>query len=109
MLGQTFTPADAPSRPEPNIDPNVHEIPDWLKRVRGYMTIGSPIDKHILLWPRLWKKLNPQLANGMFSGERIRWRNYYDYGDPVGFKLDSARLWLHHVNCEAFEFCGCPN
>ncbi|HTL16219.1 MAG TPA: hypothetical protein VL793_03230, partial [Patescibacteria group bacterium] len=38
---------------------------------------------------------------------QIRWRNYYDYGDPIGFKLDSARLWLKKVGCTAFEFCGC--
>jgi hypothetical protein len=84
------------------------EIPPWIGRIKGYMTIGSPIDKHLLLWPRLWKDLQPKLANEMFRDEQIHWRNYYDYGDPVGFKLDTARLWLHDKKCAAFEFCGCP-
>jgi hypothetical protein len=35
----------------------------------------------------------------------IRWRNYYDYGDPVGFKLDSARDWLKKAKlARAFDF-----
>ena len=24
---------------------------DWIRCVGGFMTIGSPIDKHIVLWP----------------------------------------------------------
>jgi hypothetical protein len=72
------------------------------------MTIGSPIDKHLLLWPRLWNALEPKKANALLSSSKIHWRNYYDYGDPVGFQLDTARLWLDQVDCQAFEFCGCP-
>jgi hypothetical protein len=87
--------------------PNDGEIPPWLSRIKGFMTIGSPIDKHLLLWPRLWKDLVPEKANHLFQSEKIRWRNYYDYGDPVGFKLDTARLWLRDKHCTAFEFCGC--
>jgi hypothetical protein len=84
-------------------------FPAWLKHVKGYMTIGSPIDKHLLLWEHMWKELEPEKANGLFEGKPIRWRNYYDYGDPVGFKLDTARLWLEQdPKCTAFQFCGCP-
>src|ERR1043165_5602535 len=68
------------------------------------MTMGSPLDKHILLWPGLWKSLTPGLANSLFSSRRIPWRNYYDYGDPVGFKLDSVRAWLKQQKCTAFQF-----
>src|SRR5262249_38087779 len=25
----------------------------------------------------------------------IAWRNYYDFGDPVGFRLNATREWLH--------------
>ena len=28
--------------------------PEWIKYVRGYMTIGSPIDTHLVLWPDMW-------------------------------------------------------
>jgi hypothetical protein len=83
-------------------------IPDWLKHVHGYMTIGSPIDKHLLLWPRLWEGLNPAFANTQLKAGQIRWRNYYDFGDPVGFKLNTARDWLHIKQSKAFQFCGCP-
>ena len=84
------------------------QFPCWLKHVQGFMTIGSPIDKHLLLWPRLWKDLDPARYSRENPGHQIRWRNYYDYGDPVGFKLDSVRLWLKEKDCHAFEFCGCP-
>ena len=78
--------------------------PAWLSQVRGYMTIGSPIDKHLLLWPRLWRELEPKRANRLFERERIQWRNYYDYGDPVGFKLETARAWLAWKDVQAFAF-----
>jgi hypothetical protein len=32
-----------------------NDKPEWVKRVRGFMTIGSPIDKHLILWPELFK------------------------------------------------------
>jgi hypothetical protein len=84
-------------------------FPAWLEHVKGYMTIGSPIDKHLLLWRHMWDGLESEQANGLFKDKPIRWRNYYDYGDPVGFKLDTARLWLEHKQkSTAFQFCGCP-
>lgn len=90
--------------------------PAWLRQVRGYMTLGSPIDKHLLLWPQLWKKVrlddgreaSLDFTRSGLSDGAIRWRNYYDYGDPVGFRLDTARDWLEGSKCKAFEFCDCP-
>ncbi|MDR7272253.1 hypothetical protein J2X20_004927 [Pelomonas saccharophila] len=89
----------------------------WIRFVRGYMTIGSPIDKHIVLWPALWQDLDLKsgLANGqvvfgdsqaprLTLEQQIKWRNYYDLGDPIGFKLDSAMGFLKDKGCEAFEF-----
>jgi hypothetical protein len=81
-------------------------VPDWLRHVHGYMTIGSPIDKHLLLWPRMWSSLVPSLANSALPGGQIKWRNYYDYGDPIGFKLDTARERLDEWNVRSFEFRG---
>ncbi len=65
----------------------------WVENLRGFMTIGSPINKHLLLWPELWDGLtnadqSVQLPNP------IQWRNYYDFGDPIGFRLDRTREWL---------------
>ena len=99
----------------------------WIKQVRGFMTIGSPIDKHLILWPDLFTPFTgpgPGLSSiststigapstnnapstnsaGMETGAHpspaaptpppIRWLNYVDNGDPVGFELDTARWWL---------------
>jgi hypothetical protein len=66
--------------------------PAWLGRVRGFMTLGSPIDKHLILWPTLFGKDAP--ASGYECKPRIEWRNYYDRGDPIGFDLDLIREWL---------------
>jgi hypothetical protein len=67
--------------------------PPWLARVRGFMTIGSPIDKHLILWPELFPKDAPRWCPPA-GAEPIAWRNYYDRGDPIGFSLDDARAWL---------------
>lgn len=106
MSGQQFTPPASPNdRPQLKI---TDQVPEWLKHVHGYMTIGSPIDKHLLLWPRLWNTLKPALADAVLPAGQIKWRNYYDYGDPIGFKLDTARRWLDQQQSKAFQFCGCP-
>lgn len=90
----------------------------WIDCVRGYMTIGSPIDKHIVLWPKLWEGMELQshldAAAGLVFEEAgktrlrlkqlIKWRNYYDYGDPIGFRLETAVALLHEKECKAFEF-----
>lgn len=70
------------------------------------MTIGSPIDKHILIWPHLFDTFDFTPAQELFQKRGpIKWRNYYDYGDPVGFKLETARAWLaRHPECQPFEF-----
>jgi hypothetical protein len=64
----------------------------WAKLVKGIMTIGSPLNKHIVLWPSLWQELKPSCAR--IFGEPIVWRNYYDLGDPIGFDLEITRDWL---------------
>ncbi len=73
----------------------------WISQVRGYMTIGSPIDKHLILWPDLFTRFKgPDLplitgqSNTANSVPPIRWLNYVDNGDPVGFELDTARWWM---------------
>ena len=100
------------------LDPNANTIPDdiaettkhnppldcgWLRHVKGLMTIGSPIDKHLVFWPDLWtafeklpkdKTTHELLPNPLLPDNKILWRNYYDYGDPIGFELDTTREWL---------------
>ncbi|MDQ6656570.1 MAG: hypothetical protein M3Y80_12260 [Verrucomicrobiota bacterium] len=81
-------------------------VPEWLTKVNGYLTLGSPIDKHLLLWPSLFENFDFTAACKVFGeGRKIKWRNYYDYGDPVGFELDTAREFLsQHEECTPFEF-----
>lgn len=62
----------------------------WIKNVRGLMTLGSPIDKHLILWPELFEAFGSPREE-LKQGKAIEWRNYYDHGDPVGFELDTAR------------------
>src|SRR6476619_1911640 len=50
---------------------------DWLQNVRGLMTIGSPIDKHLTLWPELFSSLP---GKQRLPAQPIEWRNYFDYG-----------------------------
>jgi hypothetical protein len=90
--------------------------PDWVKQVRGLMTIGSPIDKHLILWPEeLWRKFEKPDPNAAADpiikwlpteqNPRIEWYNYYDKGDPVGYKLNETREWLSlHKWDRAFDF-----
>lgn len=60
----------------------------WISKVRGLMTFGSPIDKHLILWPELFEKFTEPCNH---PPQPIEWHNYYDYGDPVGFELETAR------------------
>jgi hypothetical protein len=108
-----------PSVTDPE-DPKVTLSTNWIRAVRGYMTIGSPIDKHLVLWPAMWKdlQLRSQVNDRgqvVFAGAEgqpprltldapIKWRNYYDYGDPIGFQLDTAVDFLACSRCQAFEF-----
>lgn len=79
--------------------------PAWVNQVRGLMTLGSPIDKHLILWPEeLWGKFEATKSGKVPDPnikwpptplpEPIKWYNYYDYGDPIGYDLNEAREWL---------------
>jgi hypothetical protein len=66
--------------------------PVWLDYIRGWMTIGSPIDKHLILWPDLWKAFLDGPKH--WPSQPIVWWNYSDYGDPIGYELNSTRAWM---------------
>jgi hypothetical protein len=92
---------------------------DWILRVRGFMTFGSPIDKHLLLFPGMWEDLGlPRYKPGKHAQGNadapsesrwrsvggITWFNFYDYGDPIGFELDTARDYLAQIGCTELAF-----
>jgi hypothetical protein len=77
--------------------------PKWAGRVKGLMTLGSPIDKHVVLWPDLWAEF--QGGPTTTPPAPIHWKNYYDNGDPIGFDLDIARNWIgDHGWDQVFQF-----
>ena len=76
--------------------------PPWTRSVRGLMTLGSPIDKHLTLWPELFAGGPP---TPQADRQPIDWCNYYDRGDPIGFELDTAREWIETNGwSEVFRF-----
>jgi hypothetical protein len=86
-------------------DPNIPERrPDWGDKIKGYMTIGSPLNKHVLFWPDLFEAYHPP---AVAPARRIPWRNYYDKGDPIGFDLRATRNLLKLSGwSRSFEFNG---
>jgi hypothetical protein len=71
---------------------------EWVSRVKSLITIGSPIDKFLLLWPELWIPFTQDEFPFAPEGPGIRWMNYADRGDPVGYELDTARKFIQdHV------------
>jgi len=73
----------------------------WIRNIKGFMTLGSPIDKHLILWPELWKDCEG-VGNNLPENQ-IKWLNYYDLGDPVGYDLDTAREWKNK-HARVFNF-----
>jgi hypothetical protein len=69
------------------------------------MTIGSPIGKHLVLWPEIWTARSGQALQGLApAGEsKIRWFNYADRGDPVGFDIGLAQRWMNSQDISAFQ------
>ena len=58
--------------------------PAWLGEVKGLVTLGSPIDKHHLIWGHQ----NFPLDVPTVQRDKIDWWNLWDYSDPVGHSLD---------------------
>ena len=79
---------------------------EWAKNVKGLMTIGSPLNKHIRLWPELFSEFvaPDKPPDGM---QPIQWRNYYDYSDPVAYNLNATRRWMKQSRwMPFFDFKG---
>lgn len=68
----------------------------WIRRVDAFVTLGSPIDKFLVLWWQNYRYLNvPHLwmdaeLRELRKTARIRHFNYADEQDPVGHNLDVA-------------------
>ncbi|MFI5402676.1 MAG: hypothetical protein ACHQ1G_07050 [Planctomycetota bacterium] len=68
----------------------------WIERVDAFVTLGSPIDKYLVLWWQNYRYLNAPHAwmdgalRALRQGTKIRHYNYSDEQDPVGHNLDVA-------------------
>jgi pimeloyl-ACP methyl ester carboxylesterase len=89
----------------------MHKKREWAGRVRGLMTIGSPIETHQILWADLWPK---RREGATTPNPKIVWWNYMDSGDPIGISTDAhTRLSRHRsphagapMGAKRFGCCG---
>jgi len=72
-------------------------LPDlsWIKHVDTFISLGSPIDKYLILWWANYKHLinSDWLDNDLTAyreTHKIQHYNYCDEQDPVGHELDTA-------------------
>jgi hypothetical protein len=59
---------------------------DWLKYIKGLVTLGSPLDKHYTIWDSRFRLHD---YSGGPREPRIPWFNYWDVSDPVGYSLQT--------------------
>ncbi len=74
---------------------------DWINRVDSFVTLGSPIDKFLVMWWLNYKYLQDDSVGRRFlkgknnerieNPKKIRQYNYCDEQDPVGHQLEVAR------------------
>lgn len=72
----------------------------WVKDVKGLMTIGSPLNKHVLLWREIFDEYK---APAVASGHKIAWHNYYEHGDPIGYNLKITYDWMADKSGQHWE------
>lgn len=73
---------------------------NWVDNLEAFVTLGSPIDKYLTLWPENYQYLagtpyasesKPDVSKLFYNrpdGSKIRHYNYCDEQDPVGHHLD---------------------
>ena len=66
---------------------------DWIKDVRTFVTLGSPIDKYLQIWKHNYEYLYaPEVwVDQDLVKEKITHLNYCEEQDPVGHNLDQWR------------------
>jgi hypothetical protein len=80
---------DAPATRLPGYGQPPWAIPsvEWSPYVRSFVTLGSPIDKFLMMW---WLNYDHWIHGERFvrEGTPIRHFNYCDEQDPIGHRLD---------------------
>lgn len=60
----------------------------WIERIENFVTLGSPIDKYLVMWWLNYKYLVKPEEWKTSIRTKIKHFNYSDELDPVGHKLD---------------------
>ncbi len=95
LISPPNTPFDSYSDRAQLLESNKIPVPDipylsWRDHVTNFITIGSPIDKFLVLWPDNYLHLqNTSTLNPLFSGQIYHY-NFCDEQDPVGHHLEEA-------------------
>jgi len=63
----------------------------WIDDVKSFVTLGSPIDKYLVMWWMNYKYLLSPANWLVPRDDKIKHYNYCDEQDPVGGELDVAR------------------
>jgi hypothetical protein len=63
----------------------------WIDDVKSFVTLGSPIDKYLVMWWMNYKYLLSPANWLVPRDDEIKHYNYCDEQDPVGGELDVAR------------------
>lgn len=79
---------------------NTPEV-DWIEYLHSYITLGSPIDKYLALWPENYSHFNnkewmDKARINAKNKDKIQHFNYSDEQDPVGHELNilkSTAVW----------------
>ncbi len=72
--------------------PTVPLETSWIRRVDSFVTLGSPIDKFLLIWWLNYRYVDRDdwIDPGLRDRKKILHFNYSDEQDPVGHHLDLA-------------------
>ena len=58
------------------------------------------MNKHVRFWPELFNRYPAPPADPTFPP--IPWKNYYDFGDPIGYDLLPTRAWMKESGWDRF-------
>jgi hypothetical protein len=72
----------------------------WIDNVDSFITLGSPIDKYLVLWWLNYQYLNDSYWASVMGAKKnkIKHFNYTDEQDPVGHALDKFQATIAFKN-----------
>jgi hypothetical protein len=74
----------------------------WVRDVKGLMTIGSPLNKHVLIWREIFDEYKVP-PDAPVDKIKITWHNYAESGDPIGYNLGITYDWMEKKSGQHWE------